>query len=59
MIVIAYKDGKDPALSGSEPPEIEAAAADRCESPLAETPATVGAEAAGEAPKKRARKKKE
>lgn len=58
MIVIAYKGGGEPVNAGLNPPEIEAAAAERRDSPLAETPAKAEADAAGDTPKKRSRKRK-
>lgn len=58
MIVVAYKGDEEPVKTGSGASEIEAAAADRCDSPLAESPAKAEEDAAGETPKKRARKKK-
>lgn len=58
MIAIAYKGDEEPVKIGPDSSETEAAAADRSESPLAETTAKAEEEAAGDAPKKRTRKKK-
>ena len=58
MIVIAYKGDSGAVKAAPAPPELEAAAAERRESPLAESPAKAEEEAAGEASKKRTRKPK-